>query len=212
RRSKGRRGSRREMEADRLALLVFGPVSGDAAWPLTKWHAPMIPYFFGLTNASRGSKRGRRSSGGVPGLGALLSLLVVVAAGGAEPEIVRLRVPGRDVSRWFPAGTELRLLPAEQFESLIRSAINGVSRRSRGQERRLVRVELQPRRTAGVLAGQSGRVIEAWAGPADFVLDRWTPAVRATVPVGGGLAALDSGKPSLWIDQAPTQNVLLEWE
>ena len=38
---------------------------------------------------------------------ALAGLWLLTLAGASDPEIVRVRVPAKEVSRWFPAGTEL---------------------------------------------------------------------------------------------------------
>jgi hypothetical protein len=55
-------------------------------------------------------------------------------------------------------------------------------------------------------------VIEAAAhGPADFILDPWTPAILASSSASA-LGARDSGQPSLWIDHAPIQTLVLDWE
>ena len=52
----------------------------------------------------------------------------------------------------------------------------------------------------------------AGSGAADFVLEPWTPAILATPQVARVLGARDSGNTSLWIDQAPNQTIVLDWE
>ena len=39
-----------------------------------------------------------------------------------------MRVPAREVSRWFPAGTELRVMPVKQFDALVQDATEGSTR------------------------------------------------------------------------------------
>ena len=173
----------------------------------------MIPSFFGSTN--RSSRIGWSGPARAKLLGpfALLSLSLVISAGASEPEIVRVRVPAKEVSKWFPAGTELRVMPAERFDSLVRGAIKGSSRQRAAQPPRLIRARHHARWNSGVLSGRTELVIEAASsGPADFVLDPWTPAILPMAPTAKVLGARDSGKPSLWIDQAPNQTIVLEWE
>ena len=83
---------------------------------------------FGSTGRSR--RIGSIVAGCAKLLGSLVLLPIVFAAstGASEPEIVRVRVPAKEVSKWFPAGTELRVMPAEQFDSLVRRAIEGSAR------------------------------------------------------------------------------------
>jgi hypothetical protein len=142
-----------------------------------------------------------------------VSFSLAISAGAAEPEIVRLRVPAQDVSRWFPAGTELRVLPAERFDALVRAAMKGIARQQAAQPTRLVRARHHARWKAGVLSGRTELVIDAAStGAADFVLDPWTPAILDKPELSRVGGARDSGKPSLWVEQAPSQSVVLEWE
>ena len=143
----------------------------------------------------------------------LLSTVFAISSGASEPEIVRVHVPAKDVLRLFPAGTELRVMPAEQFDSLLRRAIEGSSRQRTAEPPRLIRARHHARWDSGVLSGRSELVIEASSsGPADFVLDPWTPAVLPMAQSAKVVGARDSGKPSLWIDRAPNQTIVLEWE
>jgi len=173
----------------------------------------MIPSCFGSTNRSSRNGMSGRARATLLGRLALLSLSLVVAASASEPEIVRVRVPAKEVSKWFPAGTELRVMPAEQFESLVRGAIKGSSRGQAAQPPRLIRARHHARWNSGVLSGRTELVIEAASsGPADFELDPWTPAILPMARTAKVVGARDSGKPSLWIDQAPSQTIVLEWE
>jgi hypothetical protein len=143
----------------------------------------------------------------------LAGLLILLLTGADEPEIVRVRVPAREVSRWFPAGTELRLMPAKQFESLLKDAIEGSSRQRRAHPPRLIRARHQARFGSGALMGHTELVVEAASsGPSDFVLDPWTPAIIPASSSVTVVGARDSGKPSLWVDEAPHQTIALDWE
>jgi hypothetical protein len=167
---------------------------------------------FGSTG--RSTRIGSSVAAGVKRLGSLVLLLVVFATstGASEPEIVRARVPAKDVLRWFPAGTELRVMPAEQFDSLVRRASEASSRRRTAQPPRLIRARHHARWNAGVLSGRTELMIESSTGPAEFVLDPWTPAILPMAQSPKVIGARDSGKPSLWIDQAPNQTIIIEWE
>ena len=78
---------------------------------------------------------------------------------------------------------------------------------------RLIRARHHARFSSGVLSGRSELVIEAArSGPADFILEPWTPAILATPQTPKVVGARDSGEPSLWIDQSPNQTIVLDWE
>jgi hypothetical protein len=144
---------------------------------------------------------------------ALALLSVTLLAGAGDPAVVAVRVPARDVSKYFPAGTELRVMPAGKFESLVARATAGMARQQAAQPPRLIRARHHASFRSGVLAGRSEFVIEAArTGPADFVLEPWTPAVRSTSQTANVLGARDSGKASLWIEQSPNQTSVIDWE
>ncbi len=135
------------------------------------------------------------------------------AGRGRRPRDHPARVPAREVSKWFPAGTELRVMPAKDFESLVAGASEGSVRRRVADPPRLIRARHRARLSAGVLSGRSELVIEAAkSGPADFILEPWTPAILVTPRTSIVVGARDSGKPSLWIDQSPNQTIVLDWE
>ena len=134
-------------------------------------------------------------------------------AGADDPQIARVRVPAKDVSKWFPAGTELRVMPAREFDALVAAAQKRSSALRAAGPPRLIRASHHARLRSGVLAGRSELVVEAArSGAADFVLEPWTPAILATPQKPQVLGARDTGKTSLWIDQAPNQTIVLDWE
>jgi hypothetical protein len=183
----------------RLSRRIIGPDS----------HARMIRYSRDSRDAIWGGGRSRRGRGWC----AIALMAVALLAGGGDPEIVRARVPSKDVSKWFPAGTELRVMPAREFDSLVVSAREGLLRQRAAEPPRLIRARHRARLNAGVLTGQSELVIEsARSGPAEFILDPWTPAILSAPATARVVGARDSGKASLWIDQPLTQTVVLDWE
>ena len=142
-----------------------------------------------------------------------LALIAVFLLTGADgPAIKRVRLPSREISKYFPVGTELRVMPAAEFDRLVAGAAQGAARRPATERPRLIRARHSARFQSGALSGRSEFVIEAAStGPADFVLEPWTPAVAARSGAHPVLRARDSGKPCLWIDQLPAQTEVLEW-
>jgi hypothetical protein len=140
-------------------------------------------------------------------------LAVIVLAGAAGPTVVAVRLPSKDVPRYFPAGTELRVMPVGRFESLVKQATLAAQRRAATQAPRLIGAKHWATVRSGAIVGRSEFVIErARAEPGEFPLDPWTPAVTATPGKKGALGASDSGKTSLWVDQSPTQAFVIEWD
>ena len=56
-------------------------------------------------------------------------LTIAVQAEADGPPIVRVRVPAKDVSKWFTVGTELRVMPALEFDALVAGVRNRSSAR-----------------------------------------------------------------------------------
>ena len=73
---------------------------------------------------------------------AVFFALLLWAAGSAtaasDLEIIRVQVPAKSTSRCFPAGAELRIMPVESFESLVRRSSAKLERRLRAEPPRLV--------------------------------------------------------------------------
>ena len=79
----------------------------------------MIPIPFCLKDERSWIIRCGRVAAGPSLALALVLLALSPPAFASEPEIIRVRVPATQTSKWFPGGTELRVMPAEQFESLV---------------------------------------------------------------------------------------------
>ena len=140
-------------------------------------------------------------------------LMIAALAGADDPQIVRVIIPAKEVSKHFPPGTELRVMPAGEFDALVAKVQNRSIELLAAGPPRMIRATHHARLRSGILVGRSEVVIEsARSGAADFVLEPWTPAILATPQVAQILGARDSGKTSLWIDQAPSQTIVLEWE
>ena len=96
----------------------------------------------------------------------------------APPEIIPVRVPSRDVGKWFPPGTEWTGLTFPQFEALSRDASKGSARRESDAAPRLLRAKHEARWEEGVLHGRSTLTIAPGkSGPGPLRLGPWTPAI-----------------------------------
>jgi hypothetical protein len=134
-------------------------------------------------------------------------------AGASDPEIIRVRAPANDLARWVPPGTEVRVMPPAQFESLARATQQNARLAQLDQAPRLIRARHAARFGKGVLSGRSEFVFErSQTGPMDFVLKPWTPAVLPTSEAKKLLGARATGEPSLWVDAVPKATYVLEWE
>ncbi len=108
-------------------------------------------------------------------------------AAASEPEIIGLQVPAAKTSKYFPPGTELRVLSAEQFKSLANKAADGLKRQLSAEPARLIRARHHARWDGDILTGETELVIaRASAGPADFQLDPWSPAVVSSTTAAAG--------------------------
>ena len=70
-----------------------------------------------------------------------------------------MQVPAGNASRLFPPGTELRVLTAEAFESLVKRASEAIERRLSAEPARLVRARHRARWDGAVLTGETELVI-----------------------------------------------------
>jgi hypothetical protein len=141
--------------------------------------------------------------------GALLLL-----TGAADPEIIKVWVPAKDVSKWFPPVTELRILSPEEFESRVGAALEMQAARRSIRSPRLIRARHHARWSEGLLSGRTDLVLAAnAAGPSEYILEPWTPAILAAPQTPKTLGARDSGKVTLWLEPSPRQQTIgLDWE
>ncbi|MBV8126359.1 MAG: hypothetical protein JO114_01695 [Planctomycetaceae bacterium] len=152
-------------------------------------------------------------------LGAIFFALSALfsAVGAAPPEIIRVHVPAAQATGWFPAGTPLRMMAPDRFESLLDSAIRGTSPAKNTIPPRLFRARHHARWNAGVLTGESRlAAVIPNSGPAALVLDPWTPMILASPRNLQSVGALESGKTVLLIEPSASAGgnpaVTLDWE
>src|SRR5262249_29603555 len=104
-----------------------------------------------------------------------LSLSPLVLA--APPEIVRIRMPASKVAGWFGPDTELRMMEADQLESLLASARQGGDALAAGRNARLIRARHQAswKKEQGILVGKSELVVDvSRSGPSVLEIVPWT--------------------------------------
>ena len=152
-------------------------------------------------------------------LGAIFFALSALfpAVGAAPPEIIRVHVPAAQATGWFPAGTPLRMMAPDRFESLLDSAIRGTSPAKNTIPPRLIRARHHARWNAGVLSGESRlAAVIPNSGPVALVLDPWTPMILAPPRNLQSVGALESGKTVLLIEPSASAGgnpaLTLDWE
>lgn len=147
-------------------------------------------------------------------LGLVAALGLVGAAAGDDVEVVRVPVPAKDVAKVFPPGTELRVLALREFEALVREARRGMAEGAATGAPRLIRARHRARWDAGRLVGRSELIIAPFAaGPAEFPLAPWTPAILEGEGGKLGVGARDSGVAVLRLEGSNREKTIrLDWE
>jgi len=162
--------------------------------------------------------RSQQGAGGGLFRAVLLALSALFpGVGAAPPEIIRVHIPDAQAAGWFPAGTPLRIMAPERFESLLDSAIRGTSPTRMASPPRLIRARHHARWNAGVLTGESRlAAVNPDSGPTALVLDPWTPMILARPGNLQSVGALESGKTVLLIEPSASAGaspaVTLDWE
>ncbi len=85
--------------------------------------------------------------------GAVALVAVALLTGAKDPEIIGVKVPAQEVSKIFPAGTELRVMPADKFASLVAGARAASVRHRAAEPPRLIRVRHYARFRSGCAYG-----------------------------------------------------------
>ncbi len=153
----------------------------------------------------------------------MVSLLALLTAltpppmcGAAGPEVVRVRVPAKDLTRYFPPGTELRILSPEQFEAAVSRAARDSAGRRAVEPARLIVARHRARLEGGLLRGRSELVVGGGpSGPFNFPMEPWTPAIRVGIGAGAAPAvgASENGTTVLRITGTPGGRAIpIEWE
>ncbi len=148
-------------------------------------------------------------------------LLVCLASGavrGAAPATIRVErvlVPKTDVGSAFPPGTELRGMPAKEFDDLLEAARAGLETSEDQRTPSLIRASHAIIWRDGMLFGQSRLLIEGPKHePAMLDLSPWGLALRNEDENDstGQLRATADGRIALRVDPGPSQEVRLNWE
>ena len=152
-----------------------------------------------------------RATGRVLRRACWIGLAMIAGVGAGPPEVVRIRVPSSKVSAWFPAGSNLQVLPADQFEELVRSV---ESRKPAPRGSRILRARHSARWESGMLFGRSELEVERAGGeaPALLILEPWSPALP---PMGAGTGiarATEDGKLGIKLVADGPSSVPLDWQ
>jgi hypothetical protein len=141
-------------------------------------------------------------------------LVLLSGAAMAGPEVVRVRVPAKDVTKIFPPGTELRLLTPQEFDTRIEAARREPAGGRSAFAPRLIRARHRARWDSGLLRGRSELIVEAGpAGPIEFPLEPWTPAILPGTERAPAVGARDSGSAVLRLDApAGARPSRIQWE
>jgi hypothetical protein len=140
-----------------------------------------------------------------------IGLAMIAGLGAGPPEVVRVRVPASKVSAWFPAGSNLQVLPPDRFEELVR-AVGDRKPASRGP--RLLRARHSARWESGMLVGRSELEVERPGGeaPALLILEPWSPALP---PMGAGTGiarATEDGRLGIRLGPDGPGSVSIDWQ
>ncbi len=104
-------------------------------------------------------------------------------------------------------------MTAAEFEAKVAAAFKGPAFQPADRVPRLIRARHHASVRSGVLVGRSELIIEpARAGPGEYLLEPWTPAIVPPLEIKSVVGARSDGKPTLWIDRGSIQTIRLEWE
>ncbi len=134
--------------------------------------------------------------------------------GATPPELVRVRVPSEQVTRWFPSGTEQKGMSLDALDALVREARAGALARPAEPEARLLHSKHSARWDDGVLIGRSELIVRVPdSGRGRLILDPWSPAID---PRAEAAQTDNAGRTSLRIDSAhrddESTTVVVDWQ
>jgi hypothetical protein len=138
----------------------------------------------------------------------LAGLALLLGAG--PPEVTRVQVPVDKVGAFFPKGSAIRGLPADEFEALVDKARAGADRQARPASR-LLRARHSARWEDGILQGRSELVVEA-SGPAELELTPWTPALEVQALGASPFRAQESGRTAVLVERPGPSTITLVWQ
>jgi hypothetical protein len=157
------------------------------------------------------SRPGRSARRGALFLAAVAAFALAAAG---DPEVVPVHVPAKDVSKWFPPGTEQRTLSPKDFEARVEAARRASAARRPIAPPRVIRARHRARWAANMLTGHTELVLGPLAvGPSECALAPWTPTILAATGQAGVVGARDSGTAVVSVDASPReQTIILDWE
>jgi len=133
-------------------------------------------------------------------------VLGMASLGGSGPEVVQIRVPSEKVTNWFPTGTELRVVPIDQFQALLK-AIRDRPEPPTGA--RLLRARHRASLESGRLRGQTELSVEP--GASILILDPWSPALSDPGDDASPLRATSDGRLGLRLEPGSGSTVGFDW-
>src|SRR5262249_15000845 len=124
-----------------------------------------------------------------------------------------VRVPAKDVTRFFAPGTGLRVLAPRDFESRVEAATRAPAG-IRAAAPRLLRARHRARWESGHLRGRTELLVGAGPEePVETPLEPWTPAILVEAGAAPAVGARDSGTALLRIAGSPKdQPIPIDWE
>ncbi|MBX6311818.1 MAG: hypothetical protein IRY99_02690 [Isosphaeraceae bacterium] len=144
---------------------------------------------------------------------ALLVLIGLAVPGAGPPEVIRLRVPSGREASFFPPNSELKGMPLDEFETLVRSAQAGWERLARRHGPRLIRAQHEARWEDGVLIGRSElRVQGASSGASLLDLMPWSPVIDRQKTASDAVRYREDGRLCLKVEPEEDATVTIAWE
>lgn len=142
---------------------------------------------------------------------ALCTLIFATLARADEPpRIVRVRVPSDRVKALFPAGTELRVMPRDEFEALAAAATRKADPESGPV---LLRARHEARLDGDRLVGRSDVSWNGSGNPEAVVtLDPWTPAIDGAAGTAELVRVGPEGRLGLNAGGTSPRTASLAWE
>ena len=135
---------------------------------------------------------------------------IFACLGASPPEVVKIRVPSGKLSKWFPAGSDLQVLPSGRFDEMVKAA---AERPLAPRDARVLRARHAARWDSGMLIGRSELVVE----PADdggtrlVVLDPWSPALEVGGAGAKQIRATADGQLALKVEATGPSKVEPGW-
>ncbi len=131
------------------------------------------------------------------------------------PEIVKVRVPAASVQKVFPAGSELRVLPPDEFRKLESAASEAARRGRRSEAPAIIRARHEARWDGEALSGKSEFLVRGVKDPGEssaVLLHPWSPAIVGERPADGTLSLDADRRLRARLGLGPDQTLSVVWE